>query len=131
MTMLDGGPVLDELAGSLARLPPVYVVQFEPTGRFQGTGSPEGREMLRRHYVYLFDLQARGRLFAGGPVDHDLVPGAGMILVRASSRQEAEDLARAEPYYANGWGDHRVRLWQIRSGRLVTPIQQAFGTWRP
>ena len=57
-------------------------------------------DIRTEHFAYLLDLERSGVLFAAGPfVDEDGVRhGAGMLLIRAATRAEAEQIAYAEPY---------------------------------
>ena len=57
-------------------------------------------DIRTEHFAYLLELERSGVLFAAGPfVDEDGVRhGAGMLLIRAATRAEAETIAYAEPY---------------------------------
>ncbi|HEY7125448.1 MAG TPA: YciI family protein [Ktedonobacterales bacterium] len=126
--MTDERPALEELQSRLGQTEPIFAVFMETTDKYQGANTPEGREMLRRHYVYLFDLQDRGILLAGGPLDLDKPPAGGIIVIRAPSRAEAEAIAYNETYHVAGWRVNRVRSLVLRFGSLIGPVQKLLET---
>ena len=77
-------------------------------------------EMRLVHHEYLLDLERRGILFAAGPFVDDTGHrhGAGMLLIRAKNRTEAEAIAFAEPYTKAGQRIMTLTPWQRNEGSL-------------
>lgn len=77
-------------------------------------------EMRLVHHEYLLDLERRGILFAAGPFvdDKGHRHGAGMLLIRAKTRAEAEAIAFAEPYTKAGQRIMTLTPWQRNEGSL-------------
>ena len=105
-----------------------YVCWMTPTD-----ASPPPRmtaaDIRTQHFAYLLDLERRGILFAAGPfVDENGVRhGAGMIIVRATTRAEAEAIAFAEPYTKAGMRTMQITPWQRNEGALNLSIRFADG----
>lgn len=113
---------LQELLGKLANLE-VFAIFMTPTEKFQSPYTPEGDKLLASHLRFLFTLQNENTLLASGPLDLDTERIEGMCIVRAGSRQDAEAIARREPYAAAGWRTNTVRAWQLNEGLLVEPAK--------
>jgi len=77
-------------------------------------------EMRLIHHEYLLDLERRGILFGAGPFvdDKGHRHGAGMLLIRAKTRAEAEAIAFAEPYTKAGQRIMTLTPWQRNEGTL-------------
>jgi uncharacterized protein len=71
------------------------------------------------HQAYIRDLDERGLLVAHGAQRDETGarPGPGFIVIRASTRAEAEAIARREPYIASGARVLRLIPWQVQFGR--------------
>jgi len=59
------------------------------------------------------DLKENGKLLMAGPIAQD-----GMFIIKASSLEEATDIANKEPFNVFGWRTNRVVPWQIKFGTL-------------
>ena len=94
---------------------PLYVVILEPTETCPPPGSDEFAAVLREHFVYWWELEARGVLVGAGPRGE----GSGMALLRAASRDAAERLAANEPFATRGFRRNTVHEWQLNEGLLV------------
>jgi len=72
-------------------------------------------ELRRQHQDYLRDLEVDGSLVASGPlrdaVDRADHVGTGMIMLRAESPHEAEELIGNEPYTRSGVRTATVSTW--------------------
>jgi len=105
-----------------------YVCMMTPTDAPlpKGKSAPEIRI---EHHEYLLDLERRGILFGAGPfVDENGVRhGAGMIIIRAKSRAEAEAVAFAEPYTKYGMRKMELTPWQRNEGAINLEIRFADG----
>ena len=77
-------------------------------------------EMRLVHHDYLLDLERRGILFAAGPFvdDKGHRQGAGMLIIRAKDRGEAEAIAFAEPYTKAGQRLMTLTPWQRNEGTV-------------
>jgi len=96
------------------------------------TPSPAGKtaaDVRTEHFAYLLNLERSGVLFAAGPfVDETGTRhGAGMIIIRASTRAEAETIAYAEPYTKAGMRKMVLTPWQRNEGTLSLRIRFADG----
>jgi uncharacterized protein YciI len=117
----DGGELMqdltmDEIRGRLAGVP-LFAVFERTTEKYQGGGTPEGRELLRQHLLYLLELDEQGKLFAAGPLAAAESEGyAGMFILAAGSQEEAERLAYDEPMHRAGWRQNVVRGWTLNEG---------------
>lgn len=78
-------------------------------------------EIRQDHFAYLADLEERGILLAAGPfMDRDGARhGAGMMIIRAGSVEEADRIAAEEPYRKNGLREHRPVPWQWAEGSVT------------
>jgi uncharacterized protein len=118
---------LQELLGKLANLE-LFAIFMTPTEKFQSPYTPEGDKLLVDHLNFLFTLQNENTLLAAGPLDLDVERIEGMVVVRAGSREDAEAIARREPYAAAGWRTNTVRAWQLNEGLLVEPAKTLLGS---
>ncbi|MDE2291003.1 MAG: hypothetical protein KGL53_02875 [Elusimicrobia bacterium] len=67
-------------------------------------------ELLKGHIAHLRRLEREGRMELCGPfADH---PG-GMVVFKASSKEEAEALARADPFVSGGFARLELRTWEL------------------
>ncbi|WP_249896835.1 YciI family protein [Paenibacillus sp. PK3_47] len=67
-------------------------------------------EIIRQHVRHLQELERSGQLVLCGPFSD--YPG-GMVIVRAASREEAEEIARRDPYVTSGIRSYEVRTWGL------------------
>ena len=86
-------------------------------------------EMRLIHHDYLLELERRGMLFAAGPFvdDKGHRHGAGMLIIRARNRADAEDIAFAEPYTKAGQRIMTLTPWEPRAS--FEPASDAFLTF--
>jgi uncharacterized protein YciI len=105
-----------------------YVCMMTPTDRPPPAGK-SAADIRAEHHDYLIDLERRGVLFAAGPFIDETGArhGAGMIIIRAATRAEAEALAFAEPYTKAGMRLMTLTPWQRNEGSLNLRIRFADG----
>ncbi len=105
-----------------------YVCWMTPTDAPPPAGKTTA-DIRTEHFAYLLDLERSGVLFAAGPfVDEDGARhGAGMLLIRAATRAEAETIAYAEPYTKAGMRKMELTPWQRNEGALNLRIRFADG----
>ncbi len=84
-------------------------------------------ESLPDHLDYQVSLEERGIMFAAGPLfDQDgAPPRAGLIIIRADSFAEADEIAKADPMHARGLRSYTLDRWQINEGALTLKVQFA------
>jgi uncharacterized protein YciI len=123
---MDG---LDRHVGSRTMLrEQCYVCWMTPTDAPPPVGKTAA-DVRTEHFAYLLDLERSGILFAAGPfVDESGTRhGAGMIIIRAGTRAEAEAIAFAEPYTKAGMRTMVLTPWQRNEGTLNLRIRFADG----
>ena len=81
-------------------------------------------KLLPQHLARQVELEKQGVLFAAGPMesrDDDKVR-TGMIIVRASSFEEADEIAKAAPFHAAGLREYEIWNWSMNEGSLTVTI---------
>jgi uncharacterized protein YciI len=98
----------------------LYVVLTTPTRPMS-----ELLPLLPDHLHYMIDLEKSGMLFASGPflAGKDLLPGAGMTILRAGSLEEAEAIAGEDPLNKSGMRTFEVRTWQLNEGSFTVTVK--------
>lgn len=91
-------------------------------------GSPELMlSQLGPHLDYQVQLQEDGILFGAGPMQEEGEalgpPKAGMIIVRASSFEEAKAIADADPMHSSGARTYTLRKWTLNEGSLDLTVK--------
>ena len=74
------------------------------------------KENLSEHRAYLRELENKDILFGAGPLwtdDGQYFEGDGMLIYRASSVEEATQLAQADPMHKNGASEFTFRPWLL------------------
>jgi uncharacterized protein YciI len=94
----------------------LYVVFSTPI--VGGTNLPE---TLPKHLEYQRRMEIEGRLVLAGPLA-DLtganMEGAGLIIYRAASLDEARALAEADPMHLLGARSFELRRWLVNEGSI-------------
>ena len=88
--------------------------------------------LLPEHLNYMIDLEKRGILFASGPflADEHVTAGTGMTILRASSREEAEAIAREDPFNKSGLRTFEIRTWQLNEGSYTVTVNYSDRSYR-
>jgi uncharacterized protein YciI len=118
-------PTLEEISATLQDHA-VFAVIAETLEAWQPPSTPEGRRVLHAHYLWAKEARERGRLLFAGPLDvgaHG--PGArpslgaptGLLVLRAASRAEAEEIALQDPLHRSGFRRNVVHTWSVRWGQ--------------
>jgi uncharacterized protein len=86
--------------------------------------SPEIDERLADHLAHQVELERRGIMFAAGPLysRDSNVPEAGMFVLRASSFEEAEAIAKGDPLHAAGLRTFTLQKWRVNEGSITVKI---------
>jgi uncharacterized protein YciI len=77
---------------------------------------------LDEHLVWMKQQHESGKIILSGP-SPDLQ--LGMYLIRAGSREEAEEIAASDPYTAKGDSSYELLQWNIRQIMGVGPFTAA------
>jgi uncharacterized protein YciI len=99
----------------------IHTELVEPTDDVRAALEP----LVTEHLDWVRDLEESGILFAAGPLVSADEPhsGAGMIVVRGTSKAEAEALAATCPFHKAGVRKFTVRGWQINEGSLNVTVR--------
>jgi uncharacterized protein YciI len=91
-------------------------------------GAAPAPEMMRKHLERQIALEKSGILFAAGPVMGGEAP-YGMIVVRATSREEAKKIADGDPMHAAKLRTYVLREWQINEGHVSVKLNFSDGSY--
>lgn len=82
-----------------------YVILLSPTAQDR-----RDMDIIRAHVKHLQELERSGQLVMCGPFDD--CPG-GMVIIRAESREEAQQIAERDPYILSGVRSYELRTWSL------------------
>lgn len=102
-----GAAVEARMTGQAGQL---YLFQYA-RGPAWREGVPMRAQGLGPHAAYMQQLQAEGRLFAGGGYGSD---DGGMAIVTAASLEEARAMLAADPAIQTGVFVAELREWRVR-----------------
>jgi len=102
-----------------ARLP-LWLVHWTPT-----VGPERLEPLLSEHLRYMIDLEARGLLFASGPLTEPdgSTSGAGLTALRVPLEGDARALADGEPFVRHGLRYYTVQRWTLMEGNITTSVR--------
>ena len=86
--------------------------------------SPEIAKRLHEHLAHQVELERKGILFAAGPLyprDSNL-PEAGMFVLRANSFEEADAIAKTDPFHVAGLRTYTIQKWRLNEGSITVKI---------
>ena len=115
-------PSLEQLQSQARRLA-FFLIEMTPTDAWAPASAARRKALLREHLLWQAEQEREGRLLLAGPVDHDLTEGHGLAVIRARSREEAEQLAATEPFVREGLRANTVRSWTVNEGSITVSIQ--------
>lgn len=136
--MTDPGSQFDFAAmqaeGNQAGVPELYVLIMTPIAGART--SPGEVAPLEAHYAYMHRIVQEGKVLLIGPCMGEAAiqgqaavpPGIGILQV--ASRDEAEEIARNEPFHTMGWRHNAVMAWTPKFGKLVKLLGNADGAER-
>ena len=99
----------------------MYVAQSTPV-----KGPEELRAVLPDHLAYIAELEKNGALMFAGPLSDETgtqMQGMGMLVLRASSFEEARTMAANDPMHATGTRTFTLRKWLINEGGLSVSVR--------
>ncbi|MEM9779266.1 MAG: YciI family protein, partial [Pseudomonadota bacterium] len=99
----------------------LYAVQSTPAG-----DPAQVKAHLPDHLAYQAELEQRRILFLAGPVSDPtgaLMEGMGLIIYRAASLEDAQEIAANDPMHKSGARSYVVRRWLINEGALTLSVR--------
>lgn len=103
----------------------LYVVESTPQK------SPEKvKGSLPAHLDYQRNLEDRGVLVLAGPLSDpagETMVGAGLIIYRAASMDDARQLAEDDPMHRSGARGFTLRKWLVNEGNLSLNVDLSTG----
>lgn len=112
----------------------VFVIMAETLPGWKSPSTDEGKAVLMKHYAWGAELKANEKLVLAGPTDFDLISTnkinpighlTGLIMIKATSRNEAEEWAFKDPFHTNGFRRNVVYSMNITMTEktLFTPLK--------
>lgn len=116
--------------GNSAGVAELYLLVMTPLP--QAPPAPPGEPTpLEVHYAYMHDLLGQGKILMIGPTAGAApIPGQapvphGFGILNVASRDEAEDIARNEPFHLMGWRHNSVMAWTPKFGTLIGALRDS------
>ena len=102
-----------------------YIVFWEPTDK-----AGDRHAIHPAHIASVKALEMDGRLLQAGPFlgDDGRPDGRGMFILRVGSAAQAHEIARADPYYVNGYRTYRLQPWRRSEGSFTLRVNIADGS---
>lgn len=99
-----------------------FVIFTEPAAPME-----EIRKLMPQHLERQLELEKKGILFAAGPLfdaiaDPSKRPGTGMIVIWASSQEEAVEIAAEDPLHKAGLRTFEVKTWKVNEGSYSVTV---------
>ncbi len=97
----------------------LYVIFTKPVAPRE-----EVRKILPEHLKRQVELEQKGILFAAGPMDpmDENKTRTGMIIVRANSFEEADEIAKGDPMHSSGVREYEIWQWSLNEGSYSVTI---------
>ena len=98
----------------------LYVVFTTPT---DGLGPVMAN--LEKHLEFQIGLEKKGIMFGAGPFFADNESdwnGEGMVIIRAESLQQAQEIAAQDPMHQSGARSFKVRPWLLNEGTITIQL---------
>ncbi|MGC5324996.1 YciI family protein [Brevibacillus sp. SYSU BS000544] len=73
-------------------------------------GKSLNEQLIREHVAYLRDLDQKGQLVLCGPFSNYR---GGMVIISASSLEEATEIAERDPFVSSGAESYELRVWSL------------------
>ena len=81
------------------------------------------RGVLLEHFQWIVAYEKTGHIvFTGSLWDKGGTQAEGLTLFRAGSWEEAEALARTDPFVSSGAVDFQIERWRLGGGRIMLSI---------
>ncbi|MEM7752486.1 MAG: YciI family protein [Pseudomonadota bacterium] len=88
------------------------------------------KSVLPEHLAYIQSLEVSGQLMMAGPLSDDTgeeMQGAGMLVLRAASMDEAHALAANDPMHSTGARAYTLRRWLVNEGSVRVSVGLSTG----
>ena len=103
----------------------LFVVQSTPA-----KGPDDIKAVLPDHLAYQRDQELAGNLVFAGPVSDETgehMQGAGMIIYRAETLEQARKLTEGDPMHATGARSFTIRKWLVNEGSFTLSVGLSTG----
>jgi uncharacterized protein YciI len=92
----------------------------------------EMRRHLKAHLEHQISLEKQGIMYGAGPATApgENEPAFGLIIIRASSADEARRIADRDPMHAAGVRTYTLYQWSMNEGRLNITLDFSDRTYR-
>jgi len=100
----------------------VFIIIAETLAGWKNPTTEDGKAVLMKHYAWGAELKSKGKLLLSGPTDIELTSTnkinpightTGLIMIKATSREEAEEWAFKDPFHTNGFRRNVVYSMKI------------------
>ncbi|MEO0367682.1 MAG: YciI family protein [Pseudomonadota bacterium] len=127
LSLADGHKGPDGEESELAKLVKTFA-NFELWVIETNPAKPElFRDNIMPHLQYQLELEAKGVMFAAGPLiaKKDTPPplNSGLIVIRAKDKAEAQSIADADPMHSSGARTYTLRKWIVNEGSINVSIK--------
>jgi len=100
------------------------------TRRIRSISMEEMRTIVAEHLKFQVDLEQRNILFGAGPLfppGSEMWEGDGMVIIRAASLEEANEIAAQDPMHVSGKRDYVICPWMMNEGSMNIRISYSDG----
>lgn len=82
-------------------------------------------EHLDEHYAFVLDQEAKGVMFAAGPIlqEDGTNSGNGVLVMRAESRQQVLEILQDDPFFRHGLRNYEIKRWQVNVGQCQLQVR--------
>lgn len=123
--------VMSRLGSQMAKLKGIrlWTLEMVPTDAWPappGDGGLPDPIMLQRFVEHIDWLEAQEQanvLVLSGTLDQEYGIGPGMAIIRAESRESAEQIAASEPFHRHGLRHNTIRSWTVNEGSFTVSVK--------
>lgn len=118
--------------GEAAGVAVLYLLVMTPLS--VAGSQPPAPSALQAHYAYMHRMIDEGKVLVAGPcMGEPAIPGQapvppGFGILTVGSREEAEQIARDEPFHTMGWRHNTVMAWTPKFGPLIEVLRSMTGS---
>lgn len=117
--------------GNDAGVRELYILTMTPLPSAPPAATPPGGPgPLEVHYAYMHRLVEQRKVLLIGPcMGEPTIPGQapvppGFGILNVASREEADEIARNEPFHVMGWRHNTVMAWTPKFGSLIEILRE-------
>ena len=106
----------------------LYVVFTKPLN-----GMKPVMENLDEHLKFQVSLEQKGIMFGAGPFWEDNEVdwnGEGMVIIRALSLKDANEIAASDPMHISGARTFKVKPWLLNEGNIQISLNYSTGKFK-